>query len=78
MKLGTSLVWYYFLCISILQVTLLEPVIAKTKQGQLPPNPNLTSQNHVTWSLELNPEETRSVNIRYTVEYPRNKQIEGL
>ena len=61
-----------------LQVTMLEPQIAKVRPGQAPPNPNFTPQSHVTWSLELQPNESKQVTVRYTVEYPRNKQVEGL
>ena len=63
---------------SSIQVTLLEPNIIKSKPGQPLPNPNLTSVNHVTWSLEFKPSETKKLIIRYSVEYPKNKQIEGL
>ena len=63
---------------SSIQVTLLEPNIIKSKPGQPLPNPSLTSVNHVTWSLEFKPSETKKLIIRYSVEYPKNKQIEGL
>ncbi len=60
------------------QVTLVEPVIAKQKQGAPAPNPKLNSQNNVEWRLELSPGESRSVTIYYTVEFPVNKEVEGL
>ena len=56
----------------------MEPVIAKQKQGGPPPNPKLNPQNNVEWRLELKPGETRSVTVHYTVEFPVNKQVEGL
>ena len=61
-----------------LQVTLTEPVIAKQKQNAPPPNPKLNTQNNIEWRLELKPEETRSITVQYTVEFPTNKQVEGL
>lgn len=60
------------------QVTLTEPVIGKQKQGAPPPNPKLNAQSNIEWRLELKPEETRSVTIQYTVEFPANKEVEGL
>ncbi len=59
-------------------MTLLEPVIAKQKQGSPSLNPKLNSQNNVEWRLELGPGESRSVTIYYTVEFPVNKEVEGL
>lgn len=56
----------------------MEPVVAKVKPGNPPPNPNLTSQNAVTWWVELQPGEAKELTVKYTVEYPRNKEIEGL
>ena len=64
-------------CLS-LQVSLVEPVIAKQKQGLPPPNPRLNGQNNVEWRLQLKAGESRSVCIHYTVEFPANKQVEGL
>lgn len=61
-----------------MQVTLTEPVIGKQKQGAPPPNPKLNGSNNVEWRLELKAEETRSVTIQYTVEFPASKQVEGL
>lgn len=61
-----------------LQVTLVEPVIGKVKSGVPPPNPHLSPQNNVEWRLELGPNESRSVTIQYTVEFPVNKEVEGL
>ena len=62
----------------MLQVTLTEPVIARQKQSAPPPNPKLNTQNNIEWRLELKPEETRSINVQYTVEFPTNKKVEGL
>ena len=56
----------------------MEPVIAKQKQGAPAPNPKLNSQSNVEWRLELSPGESRSVTIYYTVEFPVNKEVEGL
>ena len=70
-----SLVIIMILC---LQVTLTEPVIAKQKQNAPPPNPKLNIQNNIEWRLELKPEETRSITVQYTIEFPTNKQVEGL
>ena len=72
--LATSIINFKFL----LQVTLIEPVIAKQKQNAPPPNPKLNAQNNIEWRLELKPEETRSITVQYTVEFPTNKQVEGL
>lgn len=62
----------------VLQVTLIEPVIAKQKQNAPPPNPKLNAQNNIEWRLELKPEETRAIEVKYTVEFPTNKKVEGL
>ena len=61
-----------------MQVTLVEPNIPKVKQGAPPPNPKLNTQNNVEWRLELKAGETRSITIQYTVEFPANKEVEGL
>lgn len=61
-----------------LKVTLVEPNIHKQKTGAPPPNPKLNAQNNVEWRLDLNAEETRSITIHYTVEFPANKEVEGL
>ena len=60
------------------QVTLVEPNIPKQKTGAPPPNPKLNAQNNVEWRLNLNAEETRSITIHYTVEFPASKEVEGL
>ena len=65
-------------CILYLQVTLQEPEVVKPKPGHPPPNPQLTSQNHVVWTMELQAGERREVNVHYKVEYPSKQQIEGL
>lgn len=62
----------------LVQVTLTEPVIAKQKQNAPPPNPKLNAQNNIEWRLELKPEESRSITVQYTVEFPTNKEVEGL
>ena len=68
-----------FLCdLYFIQVALTDPVIAKQKQNAPPPNPKLNTQNNIEWRLELKPEETRSITVQYTVEFPTNKQVEGL
>ncbi len=59
-------------------MTLTDPVIGKQKQGAPPPNPKLNVKNNVEWRLELKAEETRSIVIQYTVEFPANKEVEGL
>lgn len=61
-----------------LKVTLLEPNIPKQKSGAQAPNPKLNAQNNVEWRLELAPQETKAITIKYTVEYPANKEVEGL
>lgn len=53
-------------------------MIGKQKQGAPPPNPQLNTQNNIEWQLELKAEETRSIIIQYTVEFPANKEVEGL
>ena len=53
-------------------------MVTKVKAGNPPPNPNLTSQNAITWRVELQPGEVKELSIKYTIEYPRNKEIEGL
>lgn len=62
----------------MLQVNLTEPTIPKQKPGGLPPNPKLNGNNNIEWRLELEAEETRSITIQYTVEFPADKQVEGL
>ncbi len=56
----------------------MEPNIPKVKQGAPLPNPHLNAKNNLEWKLELGPEETKSVTIQYTVEFPANKEVEGL
>ena len=45
---------------SSIQGTLLEPIFIMSKPGQPLHNPNLTSVNHVTWSLEFKLSETKN------------------
>lgn len=64
--------------LSTMQVTLVEPNIPKVKQGSAPPNPHLNTENNVEWKLELAAEETKTVTVQYTVEFPVTKEVEGL
>lgn len=65
-------------CLSALKVTLLEPLIGKQRQGATPPNPKLNAQNNLEWRLELKAGESRTISIHYTVDFPSNKEVEGL
>ena len=86
-KLKVKLHCYHSMCMQSLcycvinywfQVTLLEPALVKPKPGAGPPNPHLNSQSHVVWAMEIKPGESNKVTVKYRVEYPHNKKIEGL